>query len=241
MRFSITVNDICPRIANVMEASREVARSRRLRKILELVLALGNYMNRGARGNASGFRLASLNRLADTKSSSMKGTTLLHYLVQVVEKKFKDQLRFDEDIPHVKHAAKVSLAEMEKDISMLRTGLTEVSREIEFHRCAGTAPVGDLFLAVMMEFHTQASVRFAELEDQFQDMKARFDRAVRLFGEDGSVVQPDEFFGIFDSFLNAFMDARQDNENLKRRIEEEEKRAKQEAEVIFWYFKTVFS
>lgn len=81
-RFSVTVNDLCPRIANVMEASREVARSRRLRKLLELVLALGNYMNRGARGNASGFRLTSLNRLADTKSSSAKGTTLLHYLVR---------------------------------------------------------------------------------------------------------------------------------------------------------------
>lgn len=37
-----------------MEASREVARSRRLRRLLEIVLALGNYMNRGARGNASG-------------------------------------------------------------------------------------------------------------------------------------------------------------------------------------------
>lgn len=70
-----------------MEASREVARSRRLRRLLEVVLALGNYMNRGARGNASGFRLASLNRLADTKSSAAKGTTLLHYLVQILEKK----------------------------------------------------------------------------------------------------------------------------------------------------------
>lgn len=70
-----------------MEASREVARSRRLRRLLEIVLALGNYMNRGARGNASGFRLASLNRLADTKSSAAKGTTLLHYLVQILEKK----------------------------------------------------------------------------------------------------------------------------------------------------------
>lgn len=81
------VGEVQPRIKSVMEASREVARSRRLRRLLELVLALGNYMNRGARGNASGFRLASLNRLADTKSSAVKGTTLLHYLVEILEKK----------------------------------------------------------------------------------------------------------------------------------------------------------
>ncbi|XP_067637402.1 disheveled-associated activator of morphogenesis 1 isoform X2 [Eurosta solidaginis] len=230
-RFMITVNDLVPRIRSVMEASREVARSRRLRKILELVLALGNYMNRGARGNASGFRLSSLNRLVDTKSSAAKGTTLLHYLVQVIDKKFKDLLKLEDDIPHVREASKVSLAEMDKDIQMLRTGLADVAREIEFHRSAGPAQPGDHFLPVMREFHAQASVRFAELEDKFQDMKTRFDRAVRLFGEDGSVLQPDEFFGIFDTFLTAFAEARQDNENLRKRQEEDEKRAKQEAEL----------
>uniref|UniRef100_A0A8D8D557 Disheveled-associated activator of morphogenesis 2 n=1 Tax=Culex pipiens TaxID=7175 RepID=A0A8D8D557_CULPI len=230
-RFQVTVNDLVPRISSVMEASREVARSRRLRKLLELVLALGNYMNRGARGNASGFRLASLNRLADTKSSAAKGTTLLHYLVQIIERKFKDILLLEEDLPHVKEASKVSLGEMDKDISMLRAGLAEVNREIEFHRSSGVPQPGDRFLPVMREFHAQASVRFAELEDQFQDMKTRFDRAVRLFGEDGAVVQPDEFFGIFDGFLTALMEAKQDNENFRRRAEEEEKRAKQEAEL----------
>ncbi|KAH8317332.1 hypothetical protein KR074_003131 [Drosophila pseudoananassae] len=230
-RFMLTVNDLIPRITSVMEASREVARSRRLRKLLELVLALGNYMNRGARGNASGFRLASLNRLADTKSSAAKGTTLLHYLVQVIERKFKDLLKLEDDIPHVREASKVSLGEMDKDIQMLRTGLADVAREIEFHRSSGPAQQGDRFLPVMREFHAQASVRFAELEDKFQDMKTRFDRAVRLFGEDGSVLQPDEFFGIFDSFLGSFAEARHDNESFRRRQEEEEKRAKQEAEL----------
>ena len=65
----------------------------------------------------------------------------------------------------------------------------------------------------------------------------RFDRAVRLFGEDGSVVQPDEFFGIFDAFLVSFMEAKQDNENFRKRQEEEEKRAKQEAEVRLKFIK----
>lgn len=59
----------------------------------------------------------------------------------------------------------------------------------------------------------------------------RFDRAVRLFGEDDTSIQPDEFFGMFDSFLTALHEARTDNENGKKRREEEEKRAKQEAEV----------
>lgn len=229
-RFQVTLNEILPRITSVMEASREVSRSRRLRRLLEIILALGNYMNRGARGNASGFRLASLNRLADTKSSSNKGTTLLHYLVQILEKKFKDILRLDEDLPHVRVAAKVSLGELSKDMAQLRAGLKDVAREIEFHR--NQSPLAnDKFVPVMREFQATATCRLAEIEDQYQDMKTRFERAVRLFGEEATSAQPDEFFGVFDTFLTAFLEARQDNENMRRKQEEEEKRAKQEEQL----------
>jgi len=86
-KFVTWTSEVEGRTKVVMEASREVARSRRLRKLLEIVLALGNYMNKGARGNAFGFRLSSLNRLADTKSSSVRGTTLLHYIVDLTDKK----------------------------------------------------------------------------------------------------------------------------------------------------------
>ena len=75
-----------PKIVAVLEGSKEVARSKKLKKLLEIILALGNYMNRGQRGNAVGFRISSLNRLSDTKSSS-KNTTLLHYLVDTLELK----------------------------------------------------------------------------------------------------------------------------------------------------------
>ena len=95
-----------PKITAVLEASKEVARSKKLKKLLEVILALGNYMNRGQRGNAVGFRISSLNRLTDTKSTS-KNTTLLHYLVDVLESKFKDVLKLVEDLPHVKVASKV--------------------------------------------------------------------------------------------------------------------------------------
>ena len=51
------------------------------------MLALGNYMNRGQRGNAKGFLISSLNNMVDTKSSLNSQVTLLHYLVEVLEKR----------------------------------------------------------------------------------------------------------------------------------------------------------
>lgn len=66
----------------------------------------------------------------------------------------------------------------------------------------------------------------------------QFDRAVRLFGEDNSTIQPDDFFAIFDSFLTALYEARQDNSAVKKRREEEEKRTRQEVEVCVVLIKT---
>lgn len=51
------------------KASKEVLQSRSLIQLLEVVLAFGNYMNKGQRGNAYGFKVSSLNKIADTKSS----------------------------------------------------------------------------------------------------------------------------------------------------------------------------
>lgn len=71
----------------VFEGSKQLLRSRRLKKLLELVLALGNYMNRGQRANARGFTITSLNNMVDTKSGVNKQVTLLHYLVETVDKR----------------------------------------------------------------------------------------------------------------------------------------------------------
>jgi dishevelled associated activator of morphogenesis len=65
---------------SISDASRELLNSEAVERIFILILALGNYMNKGARGNSPGFKLSSLNKLRDTKSQDGK-STLLHYLV----------------------------------------------------------------------------------------------------------------------------------------------------------------
>ena len=45
-KFNIWYNEIKPKILAVLEACKEVQRSKRLRRMLELILAFGNYMNK---------------------------------------------------------------------------------------------------------------------------------------------------------------------------------------------------
>lgn len=59
----------------------------------------------------------------------------------------------------------------------------------------------------------------------------QFAKSLKHFGEEEGRMQPDEFFGIFDTFLQSFCEARQDLENMQRRKDEEERRARMEAMV----------
>ena len=54
-------------------------------------------MNSSRRGAAHGFKLESLNRIADTRSYDKK-QTLLNYMVHMVEKVFPNVLTFHEDL-----------------------------------------------------------------------------------------------------------------------------------------------
>ncbi|KAJ8411745.1 hypothetical protein AAFF_G00153830 [Aldrovandia affinis] len=187
-------------------------------------------MNKGQRGNAYGFKVSSLNKIGDTKSSIDKNITLLHYLITILEKKYPKVVLFHEDLQNVPEAAKVHMTELEKDVNNMRTGLKNVESELDFQKNRPQES-GDKFVSVVSQFITVASFSFSDVEDSLQEAKELFTKAVQHFGEDPTRMQPDEFFGIFDQFLQSFAEAKQENENIRRRKEEEERRARMEAQL----------
>ncbi|XP_010776028.1 disheveled-associated activator of morphogenesis 1 [Notothenia coriiceps] len=229
-KFAERIAEIKPKVEALSRASKEILHSKNLKQLLEVVLAFGNYMNKGQRGNAYGFKVSSLNKIADTKSSIDKNITLLHYLITILEKKYPKVLMFQEDLKSLSEAAKVNMTEMEKDIGNLRSGLKNVESELEFQKNRPQQH-GDKFVSVVSQFITVASFSFSDVEDSLIEAKELFLRAVKHFGEDASKMQPDEFFGIFDQFLQSFAEAQQENENMRKRKEEEERRAKMEAQL----------
>ncbi|XP_029799631.1 disheveled-associated activator of morphogenesis 2 isoform X1 [Suricata suricatta] len=227
-KFQERLAEAKPKVEAILLASRELIRSKRLMRMLEVVLAIGNFMNKGQRGGAYGFRVASLNKIADTKSSIDRNISLLHYLIMILEKHFPDILNMPSELQHLPEAAKVNLAELEKEVGNLRRGLRAVEVELEYQKRQAREP-NDKFVPVMSDFITVSSFSFSELEDQLNEARDKFSKALMHFGEQDSKMQPDEFFGIFDTFLQAFSEARQDLEAMRRRKEEEERRARMEA------------
>uniref|UniRef100_A0A8D1H8P3 Dishevelled associated activator of morphosis 2 n=1 Tax=Sus scrofa TaxID=9823 RepID=A0A8D1H8P3_PIG len=208
-KFQERLAEAKPKVEAILLASRELIRSKRLARMLEVILA-------------------SLNKIADTKSSIDRNISLLHYLIMILEKHFPDILNMPSELQHLPEAAKVNLAELEKEVGNLRRGLRAVEVELEYQKRQVREP-NDKFVPVMSDFITVSSFSFSELEDQLNEARAKFSKALTHFGEHDSKMQPDEFFGIFDTFLQAFSEARQDLETMRRRKEEEERRARMEA------------
>uniref|UniRef100_A0A673CFW3 Dishevelled associated activator of morphogenesis 2 n=1 Tax=Sphaeramia orbicularis TaxID=375764 RepID=A0A673CFW3_9TELE len=227
-KFAERLAEAKPKVEAILNASKEVVRSKRLTQILEVVLAFGNFMNKGQRGNAYGFKVSSLNKIADTKSSIDRNITMLHYLIMIFEKNYPDTLHIQGDLSSVPEAAKVNLSELEKEVHNIKSGLKALEAELHYQQ-SRTRERGDKFVAVIGDFITVAGFSFSELEDQLSEAKDKFAKSLKHFGEEEGRMQPDEFFGIFDTFLQSFSEARQDLENMQRRKDEEERRARMEA------------
>ncbi|NWW87695.1 DAAM2 protein, partial [Rhynochetos jubatus] len=227
-KFPERLAEAKPKVEAILLASKELIRSKRLRQLLEVVLAFGNYMNKGQRGSAYGFKVSSLNKIADTKSSIDRNITLLHYLIMIFEKNYPDILDIQSELQHLPEAAKVNLVELEKEVNNIKTGLKAVEAELDYQK-RRMRESGDRFVPVMSDFITVASFSFSELEDLLNEARDKYTKALKHFGENEGKMQPDEFFGIFDTFLQSFAEAKQDLENMRKKKEEEERRARMEA------------
>ncbi|KAM5129276.1 disheveled-associated activator of morphogenesis 1 isoform 1-T3 [Mantella aurantiaca] len=229
-KFAERVAEVKPKVDAIRSASKQVLQSKSLKQLMEVVLAFGNYMNKGQRGNAYGFKISSLNKIADTKSSIDKNITLLHYLITVVEKKYPKVVSLHEELQSIPEAAKVNMTELEKEVGNLRNGLKAVETELEYQKTQSSVP-GDKFVSVVSQFITVAGFSFSDVEDLLAESKELYVKSAKHFGEETNKIQPDEFFGIFDQFLQALSEAKQENENMRKRKEEEERRTRMEAQL----------
>ena len=79
---------IIEEINRVFTVFKFMKEDKNLKRLLEIILALGNYMNGGSfRGGAFGFTLNSLPKLVDTKSS---GITFIDYIIKFIYEQIKE-------------------------------------------------------------------------------------------------------------------------------------------------------
>ncbi|XP_034611956.1 formin-like protein 1 isoform X2 [Trachemys scripta elegans] len=199
--FSDTAQLLMPQLNAIIAASMSLKSSTKLRNILEIVLAFGNYMNSSKRGAAYGFRLQSLDALLEMKSTDRK-QTLLHYIGRVIMEKYPELTGFHTELHFLDKAGSVSLDSVLQDMRALQRGM-ELTRK-EFMRQDDSQVLKDFLKA-----NTEV---MEKLQTDSKTAQEAYESAVEYFGENPKTSPPTMFFPIFVRFVKAYKKVEQDIE-----------------------------
>jgi len=218
-KFAERVQEILPKMEIITKASRCLSSSKRFRKILELVLASGNFMNCGKRSKeACAFRLSALRTVVETKSVQRFDYTLLHYIVEIVTRDSPEILRLKRELAPILDAAKFNVDELQSDVKLIQTGVGVIEGEIRHYESDTSNPN---FVAIFKQFVETAKPELLKLQSHVREMKYTAEVCLKRFGEDPTVSTVDECFGHVSHFVCAFSLA---NRQLEAAKEAEEQR-----------------
>ncbi|XP_036447483.1 formin-like protein 1 isoform X1 [Colossoma macropomum] len=203
--FSESVKLVQPQLNAIIAASMSIKSSNKLKKILEIVLAFGNYMNSGKRGAAYGFRLQSLDLLLDTKSTDRK-QTLLHFLVNIIQEKYPQLHMFHTELHFLDKAALVSLDSILIDVRALEKGMEVTQKEYKEQKDS----------PVLRDFLSSSSSLMDSVVRDAKTAQEAYQSVVMYFGENPKTTPPSVFFPIFIRFIKAYKLAEQENKQRTR-------------------------
>ncbi|XP_057254058.1 delphilin isoform X1 [Pezoporus wallicus] len=185
----------------ICKASLELKSSKKLAKILEFVLAMGNYLNNGQprTSKTTGFKINFLTELNTTKTVDGK-STFLHILAKSLSQHFPELLGFAKDLPTVPLAAKVNQRTLTADLKDLHTTVSDI--QMACHNMPATAE--DRFAVVMASFLESAQPAMRSLDDLQHKAMEEFSKVLSFFGEDSKMTTSEAFFGIFAEFMSKF-------------------------------------
>eukprot|EP01088_Endostelium_zonatum_P015182 TRINITY_DN3619_c1_g2_i1.p1 TRINITY_DN3619_c1_g2~~TRINITY_DN3619_c1_g2_i1.p1 ORF type:complete len:1167 (-),score=385.36 TRINITY_DN3619_c1_g2_i1:125-3625(-) len=194
--------------ARTVKAAFTELHSKRIRDLLEVALAMGNYINNPP-DQTKGFKVGSLLKLNDVVSKSKSKYTLMHHLADIVEAYFKDLLNFPDELTHLQeaHAAvenlAVTIADIKSEFKVLQDELKASEENGETRWIQFLKEYADKFTAMITEVGT---------------LQEYFGQEAKYFGE-SNASDLGAFFASWDKFSSSFQTAVKYNITVKRKEE----------------------
>lgn len=214
-------NDLVHKLRLIDEATDNIQNSQHLRKVFDIILAVGNYMNDSSK-QAQGFKLSTLQRLTFMKDDK-NSITFLHYVEKIIRKAYPDEEKFLEEMSKCYDVAKVSVEQLANDAKDFTQSIKNVEASIDVGNLSDSSKFHpkDRVLTKVLPVLPEARRKGDLLSDQSKITITEFDKLMRYFGEDPTdSFAKNSFFRKFVDFMNDYKKARR--ENLAR---EEEERA----------------
>ena len=222
-----------PQINAISIASKSLRQSKNMKKMLELILAFGNYMNSTKKGPCYGFRLQSLDSLTITKSKDKK-MHFVHYLSDLVKQKYPDLNNFYSEITCLDKASQYSLENIMTDLRELEKGMDVTRRELENRLSTPNAKdkIKVTQNQMLKDFVDKASEQITGIRQDANRAESLFKECVEYFGENPKMTDANTFFGYFVRFIQLWKTSEQENERRKKLMEAAKNQKLQEEEEV---------
>ena len=190
-------------LRTVAEAIEEIRQSKTLPPLLGLLLALGNHMNAGTpKGQADGFALHDLSKTRHTKDNA-NAASLLEYAVHALVGGGVGGhvARMHEEVPHLKEACKVRMADVQAALARLEADAKELACAAQESGDDG-GDGGDPFGTVMRGFSEGATLEVERLRALLVQVELSF-KQLLVFFKVGKKLETEEVFTLLHELVAA--------------------------------------
>lgn len=188
-------------ITILRKASDEVKESVKLRKLLHLILLMGNYVNFGSTDlNIRGFSLETLQKLLEFRSSNDSSITTLHFLAAKVVDSQRDLVSTNLEMPSLGLACRIGQESIQQAISSLKVDAAAIAAELTTQ----SKLYDDDALARLTSLGERVNEKLAGLTEEWQIAEAKLIEVRKFFGEDPRKCAPEDFFTALRQFIDSF-------------------------------------
>eukprot|EP01111_Echinosteliopsis_oligospora_P019837 TRINITY_DN9804_c0_g1_i1.p1 TRINITY_DN9804_c0_g1~~TRINITY_DN9804_c0_g1_i1.p1 ORF type:complete len:436 (+),score=123.36 TRINITY_DN9804_c0_g1_i1:768-2075(+) len=189
--------------------------------ILGMILACGNYLNGGtSRGQADGFLLKNLVKVADTKSQFDKNINLLIFIAKQLYAQNSKMMNYG-TVPDLREAARVPMLD-------INYGIQSLSSEVKAMKATANIMADSLkrqdeeisIKNKVLIFMDEAEKTVKHLSVLFKETTALFLDALMWYGWPESLAQTvtnDQFFGDLHCFMESFLHLWRSEESSEER------------------------
>eukprot|EP01125_Pyxidicula_operculata_P018020 TRINITY_DN637_c0_g2_i1.p1 TRINITY_DN637_c0_g2~~TRINITY_DN637_c0_g2_i1.p1 ORF type:complete len:1597 (+),score=727.61 TRINITY_DN637_c0_g2_i1:180-4970(+) len=229
LKFEADNNDVVSELLLFQKGIKSIRDAVGFKKVLEVVLAIGNFMNFGTRsGQTVGFDISCLVKLADTRANDSDEGTLLDFVITTVETIFPDQSEWPKELEDLKYAKVASWEKIDLGMREIKSNLTVVKTLSKDVKVVPDKKDGFPAIASQLE---KAEKEFDETNILQSSIQKDWESLAALFAKDPTTMKPEEFFKLIYEFVEKYTETIAERKRKLLALEKQRNKEKAQEEI----------